>query len=271
MKLKSPGNLVLAVLMLAVTMVGCTHQLKIKNLSAYRTTSITPMEKTLRIGIRSTGGDISDQQLTHLFGTSLMRNNLHVTTAINNDNSNLDVLANVSVVSDNKGSGWNFLINFPGFLVWAPAWHGYKYQVTRDITVNLSDAKTGKPIDTIKVPVVLNIRHANIDRTWTEVSWFEFGIIAFVGGIVFIGYDDDVTPLVQEKAGPVIAEYVAEQISKSLASFRPVASEKPAVVAPAAGADSVKEKLGKLNTLKENGIVTEDEYQTKRQAILNNL
>ena len=271
MKLKNPGNLVLAVLMLAVTMVGCTHQLQIKNLNSYRTTSITPVETPLRIGIRSTSDDISDQQLVNRFGNSLMRNNLHVTTAINNDNSNLDVLANISVISENKGSGWNFLINFPGFLVWAPAWNGYVYQVTRNITVNLSDAKTGKPIDTINVPVVLDIRHADWDRTWTELSWLEVGIIAFVGGIVFIGYDDDVTPLVHEKAGPVIAEYVAERMSKSLASFRPVASGKPAVATPAAGVASVKEKLDKLNTLKENGLLTDDEYQVKRQAILNAL
>jgi len=271
MKLKSPGNLVLAGLMLSATMVGCTHQLKIKNLHTYRNTSIQSLETSLRVGIRSTCTEINDQQLIHDIGSNLAKYNARVTTSILPDNSNVDVIANASISSDYKGSGWNFLINFPGFLVWAPAWNGYVYTVTHNITVSLSDAKTGKQLDTINVPVVLNIRHADIDRTWTEISWFEFGVIAFVGGIVFIGYDDDVTPLVTQKAGPIITDLVAQRIASSLAIYKPAITEKPAPVASAVGTDSVKEKLGKLNALKENGIITEDEYQNKRQAILNSL
>lgn len=272
MKLKSPGNLVLAGLMLSATMVGCTHQLKIKNLNAYRNTSIQSLDTPIRIGILSTCSDVNDQQLVYSIGSSLAKYNAQVTSAVKSDNSNVDVISTISISSDYEGSGWNFLVNFPGFLVWAPAWHGYNYQVSHNININLSDAKTGKSINTISVPVVLNIRHADFDRTWTEISWLEFGVIAFVGGIVFISYDDDVTPLVQQKAGPVIADLVAQRIASSLTSYKPVAGEKHTIALPAAAGNSeVDVKLEKLNSLKEKGLLTEDEYQIKRKAILDTL
>jgi len=267
MKLKNPGNLVLAVLMIAVTMVGCTHQLQIKNLSSYYNHSINSLENPVRVGIRSTCNDFQDQQLVRGIGSNLSKYNARVTTNVNGDNSNVDVVATISVLSDYKGSGWNFLINFPGFLVWAPAWHGYNYQVDHNVNVHLTDAKTGKSIDTINVPVSLNIRHADFDRTWTELSWLEFGVIAFVGGIVFIGYDDDITPMVEQRAGHVIADYIAQRVADSLRSYKPVMVEKPTVVDGA----SVETKLEKLNTLKEKGLISGEEYQSNRKAILNTL
>ncbi|MBI9020162.1 MAG: SHOCT domain-containing protein [Verrucomicrobia bacterium] len=267
MKLKNPGNLVLAVLMLAVTMVGCTHQLQIKNLSSYYNTSINSLENPVRVGIRSTCSDFEDQQLVRGIGSNLSKYNARVTTNINGDNSNVDVVATISVLSDYKGSGWNFLINFPGFLVWAPAWHGYNYQVNHNVNVHLTDAKTGKSIDTINVPVSLNIRHADFDRTWTELSWLEFGVIAFVGGIVFIAYDDDITPMVAQRADHVITDYIAQRVAGSLTSYKPVMVEKPV----GADGESVETKLERLNSLKEKGLISDGEYQSNRKAILSTL
>jgi len=76
-----------------------------------------------------------------------------------------------------------------------------------------------KKIDSFYIPVVLDIRHAAINRTWTEISWFEVSVIAFVGGIVFVQYDDSVTPLTSEKAAPVVGDYIAQEIVAKL-NFR---------------------------------------------------
>lgn len=106
MKLKNPGNLVLAILMTtAMTMSSCTHQLKIKNLNTYYNTSLPALETPLRVGIRSSCTDVIDQQLVYGIGSSLAKYNARVTTAVNADNSNIDVVANISVLSDYKGSG----------------------------------------------------------------------------------------------------------------------------------------------------------------------
>ncbi|MBL7016115.1 MAG: SHOCT domain-containing protein [Kiritimatiellales bacterium] len=268
MKLKNPANLTLALLVLIASLSGCTHTLDIKNLNTYRNTTIMSLEQPIRVGIRSNGMDFESRNLVHALGSNLSKYNTRVTTSSRNDNSDVDVIANVSILSDHKGSGWNFLVNFPGFLVWAPAWHGYNYTVSHDITVTLSDAKNGKLIDTINVPIVLNIRHAAINRTWTEISWLEFGVIAFVGGIVFISYDDSITPDVNQKAGPVITDYIAQRVATSLQSYAPSISESPSA---SANIDSTKAQLEKLNSLKESGLLTEEEYQAKRKKLIDSL
>jgi hypothetical protein len=197
-------------------MTGCNHPLAIKNLRQYNNTSLASFEKAARIGIKSSNYDIEGRNLTKNIAEGLSKYNAQVTTAVRPDNSNVDVIATISINSEHKGSGWNFLVNFPGFLIWAPAWHGYNYEVSHTVTVLLSDAKTGTKIDSFAIPVVLDIKHAAINRTWTEISWLEVGVIALIGGIVFIQYDDNVTPLVGEKAGPVLGDYIAQEIVNKL-------------------------------------------------------
>jgi hypothetical protein len=271
MKLRNPANFTLAFLILITTLSGCAHQLQIKNLDTYHNTSIVGLETPLRVGIRATCNDITGQKIVHGVGGNLSKYNARATTAVTGDNSNVDVLATVSILSDYKGSGWNFLVNFPGFLVWAPAWHGYNYQLTHKVVVHLSDAKTGAQINSLDIPVVLNVRHADFNRTWTELSWFEWGVIAFVGGIAFIQYDESVTPLVEQRAGPVITDYIAQQIACSLEAYKPAVDGNSIVSVLSAGADSLESKLIKLNTLKEKGLLSEDEYQAKRNAVLDEI
>lgn len=268
MTLKNPANLSLALLVLAVSLSGCTHSLDIINLPTYRNASIVSMEKPIRVGMRSNCVDFEERNLIHGIGRNLSRYNAQATSAINSDKSNVDVLADVSIFSDYKGSGWNFLINFPGFLVWAPAWHGYHYQVSHNITVTLSDPLSGKTIDTVNVPVVLNIRHADINRTWTEISWLEFGVIAFVGGIIFINYDDSITPDVGQKAGPVISDYIAQRVAQSMHAHN-ITSKAGQPISESS--DSVKAQMVKLNNLKKDGLLTEDEYQAKRKELIDSL
>jgi hypothetical protein len=55
-----------------------------------------------------------------------------------------------------------------------------------------------------------------MNRTWTEISWFEVSIIALVGGIVFMEYDTSVTPLVSEKVETPLGRYIAQEIVKRI-------------------------------------------------------
>jgi hypothetical protein len=271
MTLKNPANLVVAVLVAMTSMVGCTHKLDIKNLRSYYNTSNVSYEgaRPLRIGVRSTCEEFEERRIVQRIGSSLSSHNASATSSIKPDKSNVDVIATFSALSEYKGSGWNFLVNFPGFLVWAPAWHGYNYEVSHNISVQLSDAKTGKNLKTIHIPVVLDILHADINRTWTEVSWLEFGVIAFVGGIVFIQYDDTVTPLVEQKAGPVVADFIAKEIIEALQSYEPsILTEK---AKKPAQSNSVEARLEKITILKNKGILSETEYQTRRKAIITEL
>lgn len=192
---------------------GCTHRMEIKNLSQYKVTSITPLVKRISIGIVSTDSDFNVKRLIHETGTELQNYAGEVLYPyISGSQRKVDLLADIKVKPTYKGSPANFFINFPGFLIWAPAWHGYNYKVQYEIDVDLIDASKNDRVDNFSLPISLNIRHAEIDRTWTEISWFEVGVVALIGGIYCITYDPDVTPLVIENAGQVIGRHVASEI-----------------------------------------------------------
>lgn len=208
-----------AMLGLLAVVSGCTHPLTVKNLDSYRNTSVARLQQPLTLGIHSNTSDAEGRQLIKMISNELPKYNINATTSVINNEAHLDVVAEIALNSAYDGSGWNFLINWPGFLIFTPAWHGYNYEISHDFTINLSDPKTKSSIDSFTMPIELDIRHADFNRTWTEIGWLEWGIIPFVGGIVFINYDDNVTPLANAEAGPVIADYVAQAIANHLHGF----------------------------------------------------
>jgi len=212
---------------------GCTHPLAVKNLNTYQNTSLATLQRPVTLGIKSDCPEMDGKRLVKMVADALPKYNVRPTTAVMNGQTDLDAIAVIGVNSEYNGSGLNFLINFPGFLVWAPAWNGYIYEINHDIRVSLTDAVSGEQIASLNIPVSLDVRHADINRTWTEIGWLEVGIIPFIGGIIFINYDDTVTPLAADKAGPVIADYIAQEIVDSLQPLasRPAAQEKPAAQA----------------------------------------
>lgn len=196
---------------------ACTHSLEIKNLNTYTSLELNPLVKPLSIGIVSSPGDPHCEKLIKGIGQALVGSQAEVILPYSPTSAReVDVLANISVTPKYEGSGWNFLINFPGFFVFVPAWNGYVYKVNYDVDILLKRAVDNKNIDSLSIPVHLNIRHAAINRTWTEVSWFEWGIIAFIGGIAFTQYDDNVSPLVADKIQEPIGDYIAQKIIKSI-------------------------------------------------------
>ena len=61
-------------------------------------------------------------------------------------------------------------------------------------------------------PVNLNLRHADISRTWTEIGWLEWSVIPFIGAFVFIRYDKGVTPILMDAIQDPIGDYIAQEI-----------------------------------------------------------
>jgi len=196
---------------------GCSHQLTIKNLDMYRGHGLTSFEKPTTIGI---AGNSNDQEQRRIMEGVAGALNGYQTKVIfpysQRDSKPVDVIVHFDITTEHKGSGWNFLVNFPGFLVFAPAWNGYVYKVNYDIDCALIKTDSNERIGQFDVPVALNIRHADMNRTWTEVSWLEWGVIALIGGFVFISYDNNVTPLVSDKMESPLGKYIAQKIVKTL-------------------------------------------------------
>ena len=53
------------------------------------------------------------------------------------NSSMVDFIVKLDIPTEYKGSGWNFLINFPGFLIFTPAWNGYVYKVNHTVDILL--------------------------------------------------------------------------------------------------------------------------------------
>jgi len=203
------------ILLLSVS--GCTHQLQVKNLNSYRNMSINPLEKRIAIGIVPSTTEVDSKRLVKGIGDALAKSSASVLLPYSeNSAKKVDAIAKISVRTEYKGSGWNFLVNFPGFLVFAPAWNGYIYKVDYYVDVLLTKASDRSKIASWSIPVKLDIRHADTNRTWTEISWLEIGVIAFIGGIVFIEYDKSVTPLIADKIEVPVGDYIAQEIINRL-------------------------------------------------------
>lgn len=171
------------------------------------------LDQPLTIGVMPQTGDVHCDRLVKGVGEALGKYSANVLLPYSKGSvKKVDVLANINVSPNYEGSGWNFLINFPGFLIFTPAWNGYVYKVNYKVDIALTRASDNSRIDSFQIPVNLDVRQAAIDRTWTEISWFEVGAIAFLSGIYFTQYDSDVSPLVAEHIQAPVGDYIAQEI-----------------------------------------------------------
>lgn len=207
---------------------GCTHPLTVKNIGMYQDFRYQALDKPIKLGIMTEATNPEDKQLVGNVADELMKHSVQPIMPYSGTTQiPVDAVAKIDIMADHNGSGLNFLINWPGFLIFTPAWNGYIYEVNYKINVNLINPVTKNSIDQFTLPISLDIRHADYNRTWTELSWFEVSVIAFIGGIVFTSYDDSVTPLLVEKIGPTIGKYVAKEIINRLKTKGGFAYQNP--------------------------------------------
>jgi hypothetical protein len=211
---------VIAVSCLGIMMVsGCAHPLTIRNLSSYRSPPVTTLQKPVTIGLVTDSTGVEERAL--LFGIANALGNYSAQVVLPyqlTSQKPVDVIAYVGIEAAHHGSARNFLVSFPGFVVFAPAWNGYIYEVKYTTTCTLSQGGSKETIDQFQLPIVLDIRHAGLNRTWTTgVDYLGgFGAASLVGGIFFTAYDDTLTPLLSETIENPIGKYVAAEIVKRL-------------------------------------------------------
>lgn len=273
---------------------GCAHPLVIKNVDSYRVSDNTSMTTHKSIGVVSTTSSFDDQILLNGVSDSLRRYSSDVISPyVKGGERKVDIIANVGIQSQYDGSGLNFLISWPGFILWTPAWNGYIYNIKHNYSVRLEDGATLSHVDTFNIPIDLDIRHAAMNRTWLAESgwWLFYTIPSFVGGIFHTEYDRNVTPLAAKEAAMPIGNYVAQEIIRRISSLpaTPVNNstsrssssvssinnqEKPKnndATEPKTFSKSIAEYLAKLDDLKQSGVLTEDEYESKRKEFADKL
>jgi hypothetical protein len=220
---------------------GCSHPLEVRNIHQYKPTHQV-FAKNLTLGVNTPNTPTDGKALVD--GT-VQNLNFYTGKIFYPAMAGYpcDVLCRIIVTSRHKGNPNNFFINFPGFLVWAPAWHGYIYKTGYDIVVDLT-TPAGDRIDSFTLPVDLDVRHAGMNRTWTELSWLEFGVLAFAGGVVFTQYDPAVTSLVETDTKRHIGGYIAQEIMTRIAHLQPAVPLEQPVALPLNGRQAPRTKRG---------------------------
>lgn len=223
-------------LLLVVTLalgVGCTHELAVKNLDTYSTpTRLEGSDRRINVAILPFSGGPDE---TYYFNALLDR--IHQSPAVEEVRTDYvigqsgsfqpDVVLSIDPQVSYRSSGWNFLINWPGFLIFTPAWNGYVYHADILTKVGIHD-RNGQPIFEDTIPISYDIRQAEMDRTiWTGLTWLEWSVLALVGGVynAFV-FDDDIVPQLQVHVKDNYSTYVGNKVRPKILTVAE-ASEPP--------------------------------------------
>lgn len=184
----------------ALLLSACAHPLEIRNLDQYSSLARgEPLERQTTVGLVTSAPDAETRRLVAGVGKALGRYSARVLQPYDAKAAPAEVVARISATPRYEGSGSNWLVNFPGLLVAAPAWSGYAYKVGYDIQILLTRGWDNAKIDAWSLPVSLDVRHSS-------------------GLLLSPDYNPEVTEPTVNRAGEVLADHVARDIVRRLNS-----------------------------------------------------
>lgn len=226
---------------------ACTHELAVQNLDSYSApTRLEGIDQPINVAVLPFTGTPDE---TYYFNALLDR--IHQSPSVKEVRTDYvagkvggfrpDVILSIKPQVTYRSSGWNFLINWPGFLIFTPAWNGYVYHADILTLVAIHDG-SGNLLSEDSIPISYDIRQAEMDRTiWTGLTWLEVSALALVGGIynAFV-FDDDILPQLQVHVKDNYSTYVGNAVrpkilaaaEASRATAAPVTDSQPAGGAP---------------------------------------
>lgn len=213
-------KLIIFFTLISIVSVSCSHSMRITNSEELQVSSSYPLKNPIKIGITSNQvDDIATRKYIEAIAEALGKNSSVERVIFPYKESlhkgSVNFILDINVNPDYSGKGSNFFVNWPGFLIWAPAIWGYGYKADINTSMVLTDIRS-KDSSKIDFPLTVHFRHAEINRTWTEVSYFEVSIIALVGGIVFMYYDEKATPEFLNKFSTTYGQLVTSRVMKSV-------------------------------------------------------
>ena len=215
-------NKVFLFLMMFVCLIfmGCSHSMRITNTADYFSPVSSPLREPVKLGVTSSNDtDIQNSRYVTSIVDALQRTGSFeriiypFSQAVHKEQA--DIIVDITVSPHYSGRGSNFFVNWPGFLIFAPAIWGYGYNAEIETRINITHLKDGRS-QQLTIPIKYKFRQAEIDRTWTEIGWLEWGVIPLIGGIVFTSYDTDVTDEFISKVSPNYGPYIAKKILEAM-------------------------------------------------------
>ena len=219
---------------------ACTHNLRVKNLAMYErplklgggalgekpTIGIMPFSASLddlwyfnavveRLSQDPGMGEVRTDYLARFIGARAFRPNL---------------IVDIKPIATYRSSGWNFLISWPGFLVFVPTWNGYVYHADITTTFVIYDPD-GNLLDQFDVRISYNIRHADLDRTVVAQGGgflTPLTAVAFLGGVYHgFRFDRDVIPPLQTLTKDNYSTFVIAEAQQRLRRIAASVSKPP--------------------------------------------
>ncbi len=206
---------VLLLMIFLMSNFGCSHSLKIKNVYNY-SARMPYIEDNIKIGLVTN----SFGKAEHFFNAfldecyGLGRNVEVIYPYAYGAKKQVDYIVELNPEIDYDGSGMNFIISFPGFLIFTPGWHGYNYSVDIYTDVTVTDYDTRKTVFRKRYYTEYKCSHSEFDRTWTTgVDWLlTGGVCSLLGGCYFVTYDDDITYEFNNRLSRPYGNYIARKV-----------------------------------------------------------
>ncbi len=199
---------------------GCYHTLEIINIEEYSAgrTNWIP-QKYKKIFIEPRTGSISSDRFEEEFVKALEeRTEGQVRSRSSGRKDAEDLTLSFAFRESYEGRASNYLISDPGFIIFTPAWYGYGYVAHYRIDVDIYAADNPTPVKSLAIPIYLDLRHADIGRTWaaTGTGWLLLGLSACINGFYCTSYDTDITPELYTRAFGRIAKYAADEVIREI-------------------------------------------------------
>lgn len=208
---------ILVALLVASLTLGCTYALKVTNEGDYYSEPIR-LRQQVKVGIFETNDDLLNSVVNKL----QKDHNVAEIRSIENINSALDMdyVQKLERKARYRSSGQNFFITFPGYLVFAHAWAGYKYYIDIATKSTLMD-NSGEILRTTTFKTPYEIRYTSFPRgaTTAIVGWAIplLGILNIFPAIGFAkAYDTRATDEFYEQIEDSYSTFVAGKIIQQI-------------------------------------------------------
>jgi hypothetical protein len=221
----------------AVLLLGaCTHDMRILNAKEYVLEATASRSLRIAVEAETTGDDtqvLVDAVKEGLAAHSSVERVVYANAAPPDFEPH--IIVHVKPTTSYEGSGWNYPITFPGFLVFTHAWNGYVYKANVSTELALRSVGSSEPFARQTVDTRWNLRHCDFERgAWNSSGWYTpfYGGLNLFIGFFMIPYDEDATPDFTREARMPYGRFIAAKVVE-LAGTQPLEPE-PAPAEPAA-------------------------------------
>ncbi|MBI5555803.1 MAG: hypothetical protein HY920_08145 [Elusimicrobia bacterium] len=208
---------ILAALLVVSLTLGCTYALKVTNEGDFEPETTT-LKQQVKLGVLNTNDDL----LSSVVNKLQMDPNIAEIKFNYQPNSGVEVdyAQKLERKAKYRADGQNFIITFPGFILFAHAWAGYKYYIDIATISTLLD-KDGKVLKNATFNTTYEIRYTSFARgaTTSLCGWIlpPYGGLDIIAGAFFAGtFDHRGTDEFYDKVKDSYSSYIASKIVRQI-------------------------------------------------------